>query len=188
MTIVLRKAIILITFFFFSNALSSAASLDHASPWKKPFALDDSIAIDRLRMSCLFGEEREAANNKPSQSDNGFFDYERLHRYLGYGTVLLAGVAAVSSSNKDVHYGAAYGCAGAALATVTTGYMAYSDRFNMEDEFFTKDNTHILLGTIGAIGCITAVALADSEGGNGHSGAGVFGGSAMALSVLTIRW
>ena len=183
-----RLSIITLTLLFFMSSICSAAPLDRLIIEKSPFSLDDSLSIETVRMNCLFGGEKEAAKSDAPQSGTDFFDYEKLHRYLGFTTVLLAGVAAISSSNKDLHYGTAYGCAGAALATVATGYVAYSDRFNLEDEFFTEDNTHILLGTIGAIGCIAAVALADSEGGGGHSGAGVFGGSAMALSVITIVW
>lgn len=111
-----------------------------------------------------------------------------LHKYLGYTTVLLAAVAAVSSGTKSVHWAAAYGTAGVAAMTVTTGSIAHGNRFTLEDGWFTQDNTHILLGTIGAIGCIAAVAIADSDGGGGHASAGVFGGAAMALSVVTIRW
>lgn len=111
-----------------------------------------------------------------------------MHKYLGYTTVLLAAVTAVSSGSKSLHWGAAYGTAGAGVLTLTTGALAHGQRFNLEHGLFTRDNTHILLGTIGVIGCIAAVALADSEGGGGHAGAGVFGGTAMALSIITIRW
>ena len=97
-------------------------------------------------------------------------------------------MTAVSSSNEDVHWGAAYGTVGVAALTLTTGYIAHGDRFTLEDGLFTQDNNHIILGTIGAIGCMTAVAIADSEGGGGHAGAGIFGGAAMAISIVTIRW
>jgi hypothetical protein len=111
-----------------------------------------------------------------------------LHAYLGYATVLLAGVTAVSSGSKHFHWGAAYATAGTAALTVTTGALAHGRRFTLEDGLFTQDNTHILLGTIGAAACIAAVFMADSDGGGGHAGTGIFGGAAMALSVVTIRW
>ena len=49
-----------------------------------------------------------------------------------------------------------------AMATLWAGYEAHSDRFDWDDGLFSEDNLHIILGTIGAVACITAVAVADS--------------------------
>jgi hypothetical protein len=121
-------------------------------------------------------------------STGGGLDAEKLHKYLGWATVALAGLTAVSSSNKNTHYAAAYSTVAASVGTLTTGYMAHGDRFTFEDGIFTEDNNHIILGTLGALGCIAAVALADSSGGNSHDGIGIVGGVAMAISVITIKW
>ena len=115
-------------------------------------------------------------------------DYGSLHKYLGYTTVLLVGLTAATAGDNGAHYGAAYGTALAAAGTVVTGYLEYGDRLDLSYGLLWKDNAHIILGTIGAAACIAAVALADSRGGGGHAGAGVAGGAAMALSIITIRW
>ncbi len=115
-------------------------------------------------------------------------DLGNIHKYLGYTTVLLVGLAAATAGDNGAHYGAAYGSAVAAAATVTTGFVEYGDRFDLSYGLFSEDNAHIILGTIGAVACIAAVAVADSDGGGGHAGAGSGGGVAMALSIITIRW
>lgn len=188
MHLFLNTSVTTLAILFFMNPFCSAGALERFSIEKSMFSIEDSVAIETFKTESLFGNTNADEKRSNPKSEADFVNYETLHKYLGYTTVLLAGLTAVTSSSKDLHYGAAYGTVGAALGTLTTGYIAYSDRFNMEDEFFTEDNNHILLGTLGAIGCIAAVALADSEGGGGHAGAGVFGGSAMALSIIVIKW
>ncbi|MDY6988252.1 MAG: hypothetical protein SWQ30_09365 [Thermodesulfobacteriota bacterium] len=121
-----------------------------------------------------------------SHSDGGF-SFGRLHKYLGYGTVLLAGIAAVSSGSRSVHYGAAYAATGTALATCLTGYIEYSDRFNLEDGLLSGDNAHIMLGVLGTIGVATAVTIADSSESS-HKHPGGAGGVSILLSVVSIKW
>ncbi len=116
------------------------------------------------------------------------FDLGDVHKYLGYSTVLLVGLAAATSGDNGAHYGTAYGAAALGAATVATGFVEYGDRFDLSYGLLWQDNAHIILGTVGAIACIAAVAAADSDGGGGHAGAGVGGGAAMALSIITIRW
>jgi hypothetical protein len=135
----------------------------------------------------LLADNTNYQSEQPASSGGGL-DAEKLHKYLGYASVLLAGMTAVSGSHKEAHYAAAYSTIAASVATLTTGYMAYGDRFSFEDGIFTEDNNHIILGTIGALGCIAAVALADSSGGNSHDNIGVVAGGAMVLSVITIKW
>ncbi|RJP76105.1 MAG: hypothetical protein C4522_19265 [Desulfobacteraceae bacterium] len=115
-------------------------------------------------------------------------DFGKVHKYLGYSTILLAGLAAVTSSSKSLHYGAAYSATGAALATCFTGYYEYRDRFDLDNGILAEDNVHILLGTLGALGVATAIAIADSGENNSHAGAGIIGGAAMMLSVIVIKW
>lgn len=175
-------------FFLLSNTfcLAGSAALFDMEGITNSFA--NSSVNDKYNMNMLFGKKDSKKDSGVTDASDSGLNYEKLHRYLGYTTLVLAGLTAVTSGNKDVHYGAAYGTVGAALGTLFSGYLAHGDRFNLKDGLFTEDNNHILLGTIGAIGCIAAVALADSGGGNSHDGIGIFGGTAMALSVITIRW
>ncbi|MDY6950543.1 MAG: hypothetical protein SWE60_03455 [Thermodesulfobacteriota bacterium] len=166
--------------------------------------LEDSMepyrTADQFRDICdnerddLYASNRNHQNNVLSYSvpanighSRDGVDFGRLHKYLGYGTVLLAGIAAVSSGSRSVHYGAAYGATGAALATCLTGYIEYSDRFSLEDGLLSKDNAHIMLGVLGTIGIATAVTIADSSDSS-HKHAGGAGGVSMLLSVVTIKW
>ncbi len=114
-------------------------------------------------------------------------DYEKLHKYFGIATIALAGVAAVSSSNKSLHYGSAYAATGTALLTCWTGHVEYPERFDIEEGLFARDNLHILLGAIGTVAIATAVATADSGKESSHEGLGVAGGSLMVASVVVIK-
>lgn len=122
-----------------------------------------------------------------TQSSSGA-DYGKLHRYFGFATIALAGVAAVTSSNKSVHYGAAYATTGAALLTCWTGYEEYSERFDLEEGLLAQDNLHILLGVIGTVAIVTSVATADSGDDSSHAGIGVAGGSMMLISVALFQF
>ena len=154
----------------------------------------DFYNIDDNEINGLYASKQFHQNNTVSSlietninhSDDGY-GFGRLHKYLGYGTVLLAGTAAVSGSYRSLHYGSAYAATGTALATCLTGYMEYGDRFNLEDGLFSQDNLHIVLGVLGTVGLVTAVAI---EGSNesSHSAVGATGGASMLLSIITIRW
>ncbi len=125
-------------------------------------------------------------NNSDASAE--WADYESLHKYFGYATLALAGVAAVTSSNKNLHYGSAYGATGTALLTCLTGYSEYSDRFDLEEGILAADNLHILIGALGTVVIATAVATADSGNESSHAGMGVAGGSLMLVSVAVIKF
>lgn len=183
-----RKSLPLVFLFvFFSQHVCFANSFlfsDHVSTAQplKYLALNEDH-----RMNYLLAGKTETYP-KPAASTGDGLDAEKLHKYLGWATVALAGLTAVSGSHKDTHYAAAYSTVAASVGTLATGYMAHGDRFTFEDGVFTEDNNHIILGTLGALGCIAAVALADSSGGNSHDNIGIVGGAAMAFSVITIKW
>jgi hypothetical protein len=182
----LKTAVIAMTVIFFMSQVCYAdpsALLD----WRKDVAsAGDNLVLGTWKAASGFaGDDNESA---AFSSAGRSVDYADLHKYLGFSAVILAGLAAVTSSSKGIHYGAAYGSTLAAAGAVTTGFMEYEDRYNHEDGIFARDNAHILLGTLGAIGCLAAVVMVDSDGGGGHAGAGIIGGSAMALSVITIKW
>ena len=136
----------------------------------------------KLREFSIFPDREDAGRSAAE------FDYRGLHRYLGYGTVVLAGIAAVSSSNRSVHYGAAYAAAGTALGASITGYAAYGRYLNMRRGLFSDNNLHVMLGVLGTAGIATAVLLADSDGGSNHAGIGSAAAISMAVSVAIVRW
>lgn len=157
------------------------------------------LAIDHSRLFAGY-QDREARHyamaSGGSGSSPGYAAAERKradrlevwHKYLGYGTVLLAGITAATNSQESFHEGAAYATAAGALSTVLTGYLAHRDRFDTGQGLLTRDNLHIALGTLGAVILTTAVAIADDGEESSHSGLGVTGGVLMALGVIDIKW
>jgi hypothetical protein len=113
---------------------------------------------------------------------------QRWHKYLGYGTIVLAGLTAVTNSNEDVHESLAYLTAGGALSTVLTGYLSHGDRFDTSQGLLSRDNLHIVFGTVGAAILTTAVVIADGGKESSHSSLGVAGGVLMTLAVIDIKW
>lgn len=143
----------------------------------------------RFSMTEMVGQDAAGYNSPGSAAKSSSkFGLRRLHRYLGYGTLILAGVTAVSGSESDLHCGAAYAATGTAAATCATGFMKYHRRWNLSKGLFHDDNAHIMLGVIGGIGMVASVITADSDSGPSHAGVGAAGGALMAVSVILIKW
>ena len=160
--------------------------------YNKPDDFNKNNADERINLyaSNLFNRKNVASNSVHTNTnayDTGL-DFGSMHKYLGFSTLLLAGIAAVSSSNRSVHYGSAYAATGTALATCWTGYIEYSDRFNLDEGVISEDNLHIIIGVLGTIGFATAVAIADSGEGSSHSGIGGASAASMLISVIVIKW
>lgn len=85
--------------------------------------------------SLLSGNQKCIRSDLLEEGKNGSgaeFNFRKLHKYLGYSTIFLAGVAAFSSSNRSLHYGSASAVTGTALATCLTGYIEYRHLFNLD--------------------------------------------------------
>lgn len=107
------------------------------------------------------------------------------HKYLGYGTIVLALGAAFSSSNEDVHEPIGYAAATAATLTCITGFMEYSDYFDF-DEGFSKYNVHIASGVAATAGFIITAILGSDDKSHG----GIGGGSTvlMCVPIVVLKW
>jgi len=138
-----------------------------------------------------------------SASAEGLFSLDSTHKYLGFGTIGLTAATALTNGELDAHEPLAYATAACALSTVLTGLIAHGDRFDLSDGFFSKENLHIMAGTIGAIALTAGVAIAAGSyetstdpvtGGDindvdgGHSGLSATGGILMTLAVIDIEW
>lgn len=156
-------------------------SIDHS----QLFAGSTGSAAAPVHYALATGSAGTAGGSEPQQRGASL---ERWHKYLGYGTVLMAGVTAVSHSDEDFHEGAAYVTAAGALSTLLTGYLAHGERFDTEAGLLSRDNLHIALGTLGAVLLTTAVAISDDGEEGSHSTLGVTGGVLMALGVIDIKW
>jgi hypothetical protein len=112
-------------------------------------------------------------------------DMGSLHKYLAYGTLVLAGVAATTGSESSTHHSAAIGASSLAVLTAATGFYEYGDMFDM-DEGLSAANVHIVLGTLGAIGFAAEAAIASS--GASHGGLGIASAAAMGAACIVILW
>lgn len=111
------------------------------------------------------------------------------HKYLGYATVALAFAAAPTRSSKSLHYTLAYSSAASAVGTVVTGYLQHRDELRADQRgLLGPVNRHALLGGLGALAIVTAVAVADSGNNGSHATLGITGASLMLVSIVDIRW
>ena len=160
------------------NFITNVSAFDFTGP-------NDSFNISDTERNNLYSSNLIQTNTNTSNAE---FYLGRLHKYLGYSTLFLAGIAAVSSSEPSVHHSFAYTAAGTALATCVTGYIKYSNRFNLDKGLFSEDNLHIMLGVLGTLGITAAIAFEASGMEGSHSGIGVIGASSMIIGVITIKW
>ncbi len=122
------------------------------------------------------------------------------HKYFGFGTIVLAAAtAATKPGNVDdveLHEGLAYATAACALTTVLLGTAEHRERFDLSDGLFTRDNVHIMLGTIGAIaltaGVLAAAGSYDDDGDkmeiDTHAGLAIAGAAIMTIAIIDIEW
>lgn len=108
-----------------------------------------------------------------------------LHRYIGYGAVLLGGAAAVSGSSDDLHHAAGMGSATLALGACLTGILEYRGMIDLRDGLSAYDS-HAILASLGAASLATAVILANSDGE--HSGLASAGAITAGVAIVGVRW
>jgi hypothetical protein len=175
----LIRVFLFIAFILFTvNGASYADSDVYTLLYEQTIFQDDSpyfqhmTPISNIRSS-LFSEDK-------SSLDMGF-----LHKSLGYGTLLLAGVAGATGSDSSAHHYSAVGAATLGLMTLATGYYEYGDMFEI-DEGYSKYNLHIALGTIGAIGLATEAIIASTD--SSHGGLGIGSAAVMGAAFIIIIW
>jgi hypothetical protein len=121
----------------------------------------------------------------PFSEGNSSLDMGFFHKYLGYGTLLLAGVAAVTGSDSSTHHYSAVGSATLGAMTLATGYYEYGDMFEI-DEGFSTSNLHIALSTLGAIGFATEAIIASTD--SDHGALGIGSAAVMGGAFIVILW
>ncbi len=113
----------------------------------------------------------------------------KLHQYLGIGSIALAGLAVLApkpgkDENDSVHQELAEGAAALGGLAVATGLGFHYDELSLSRGFRDPDNLHALLAALGALGFIAAVNEAPD---GGHAGVGVISAAAM-LTAIKITW
>jgi hypothetical protein len=174
----IRGVILLMLVLFASHGASYASSELYDLIYDQTSFEDDAIYFqNRTPISNI---KTLSFSEGKSSLDMGF-----LHKYLGYGTLLLAGVAAATGSDSSVHHYSAVGSATLGVMTLATGYYEYGDMFDT-DEGFSKHNLHIALGTLGAIGFATEAIIAGTD--SDHGGLGIGSAVVMGTALIIIVW
>lgn len=138
---------------------------------------------------------------RPAEFKPSLFTSGNAHQYLGLGTIVLVGLAAVTNPGEGcehncvapqpprqtsgtAHTRFARAAATMAAATVASGLIAHWDDFHLEDGFTDPDNMHVMLGAAGALLMMSAVhKSANSTTQTSHAGMAELGGLAMAVAI-----
>ena len=145
----------------------------------------------------------------PAQPDAKFqppwLSGSKMHQYLGLGTVLFAGLTALSSPEEGcehncppqpapretsgtTHTRFARTTAALAVATVVTGLIYHWDDFHLEDGFADPDNQHVMLAGAGALMMLYAInKSAKSSVPTSHAGIAELGAASM-LVAIKLTW
>jgi len=178
---------------FFLSLLTGIASAGGMGVERlNPHLFPKGAFLSEMTNARLLASEKthaEAAFAAPTSPHISSFSTARAHKYMGYGTVLLAGLAAVSHSSHDLHRAASYGTTWLAAATCATGFSGFEGFIDLSDGLSVYD-THAILGTLGTIGFAATLAMAEADADSSHGGIGGASAAAMGLSVvvLKIRW
>jgi hypothetical protein len=109
------------------------------------------------------------------------FTRNKLHKYLGLGSLGLATLALLAPKQQHApHEYFAKGAAALGGAAVASGLVIHWDDINPSYGLHDPDNVHALLATAGAAGFLVAVHKAPQEG---HAAAGAMGYAAMLIGI-----
>lgn len=134
----------------------------------------------------------------PASGDKSSVNMRSAHKWLGYSAIALGTVAAFSSSSEDLHCASSWGAAILGTAALTTGIVKYHRTVDLSDGISRHDG-HAILGSLAAVGFITACVLAgtsgedDDEGeddddvNSAHAAIGGVALATMAISVVIIK-
>lgn len=137
--------------------------------------------------------------DKPAEFKPRFFTLSNAHQYLGLGTVLFAGLTAMTAPSDGCETGCvakprqtsgtthtrfARTTAALAAATLTTGLITHWGDVHLEDGFTDPDNMHAMLGTAGALLMLSAIhKSATSSTPTSHAGMAELGAAAMVVAI-----
>ncbi|NOY68784.1 MAG: hypothetical protein GXP53_04735 [Deltaproteobacteria bacterium] len=181
-----RKKITLISIFFIVGALcvpqlSAALSLNQYLN-NNVGQTGNSILISSAQL-----EVRDNSLFASPATDTSRMNLRNAHKIFGYSTLLFAAMAGLSGGDNGLHKGTGIATAVMAVAACATGYSQYGDYFD-KDEGLSAYNVHIVLGTMAAAGFVATAAMAGSNGGGGHAGAGIASTVLAVIPVIVIKW
>lgn len=188
------------------NCWASETPLDLALPASKFYSTEAKsflLAENDVEMVKLKANIAPAV--KPAEEfEPPFFSGSNAHKYLGLGTVVLAGLTAMTASEgcegkncptnaprdrTGTHAKLAFATTAMAVATVATGLIYHWDDFSTEDGWSDPDNLHVLLGVTGAALMAYAVQKSASVSTGTASHAGVAEAGALGMVVaIKLTW
>ena len=158
---------------------------------------------DWLKLAANEAPADDATTNRASVSppevasaDHDWFTPNKVHKYLGLGSLGLVGLALLAPKPGDedkqnpqkresgIHHDLAVGATVLGAAAVATGFAFHYQDIDLSKGFKDPDNLHMLLGTLAEIAFIAAVNKAPA---GGHAGEGIVGAVAMATAIK-IEW
>lgn len=117
--------------------------------------------------------------DKPVFKDR-MFTANKIHKYLGIGSIALATLAAISPKEEDgPHEYFARGAATLAGAAMATGFTFHHEDITLKNGFRDPDNLHALLTSVGTLGYVLAV----SNAPDAHAGYGIGGMVSMVIGI-----
>jgi hypothetical protein len=139
-------------------------------------------------------DDAMTGEDKPSPYRERWITGNKLHKYLGIGSIASAGLTllTVGQANEGENGGKADGgihetfartATALGGAAVLTGLLFHWDDIKLSNGFSDPDNLHMLLTTLGTLGYAEAVNRAP---GDGHSGYGSAGAVSMALGIKMV--
>jgi hypothetical protein len=165
-----------------------------------PYTHDSKLYMLALNENGGVNEKASAA--PVVEFEPAAFSGSNAHKYLGLGTVILAGLTAVTAPGEGcenncppvsqqppretngTHAKLGKAAAAMAMATVATGLISHWDDFHFEDGFTDPDNMHAMLGTAGALLMTYAVVKsAHSSVKVSHAGEAELGALAMVFAI-----
>jgi len=135
---------------------------------------------------------------KDNHFEESYFTANKMHMYLGLGSILAAGLTAVTapdsgdgavrttgqSSKNSAHYYLANTAAALGGAAVVSGLLLHFD--DIETDVMDPDTLHMVLTILGTAGYAYAISKAPKVVGgpsNGHAAAGIAGAALMATGI-----
>jgi len=133
------------------------------------------------------------------QFQESYFTANKMHMYLGLGSMIAAGLTAVtapdgpegavvtttkSPSTNTAHYYFANAAAALGGAAVVSGLLLHFD--DLETDVMDPDTLHMVLTILGTAGYVYAISKAPKWIGgpsNGHASAGIAGAALMATGI-----
>jgi len=144
-------------------------------------------------MAATGGDDATMASDKPTPFKERWFTSNKLHKYLGLGSIGAAGLTLLTAGEGDeggggdadggIHETFARTATALGGAAVLTGLLFHWDDIKLSNGFSDPDNLHMVLTTLGTLGYAKAVNKAP---GDGHSGYGSFGAVSMALGIKMV--